>query len=259
MSLEVRAASVKLNGKPVLHTVSLALAPGSFTALVGPNGAGKSTLLSLLSADRVPDSGEVTLENVPLNRWRADQRAVRIAMLPQSSSLRFDFTVIEVVMMGRTPHRPESAGLAQALCERALEMTGTTHLMRRRYLQLSGGEQQRVHLARVLAQLLRADGRWSGFLLLDEPTSNLDWQHQEKVLSAVREFTRGGGGALVSVHDLNLAARHADRMALMHRGQLIAAAAPKDILQPQLLEPVFELPLSVAAFHGAHQLVIRRT
>jgi iron complex transport system ATP-binding protein len=230
--------------KALVAEVSLALRPGELVAVIGPNGAGKSTLLRLLAGELRPDAGRVTLDGQPLAAWNRRALARRRAVLPQSSTLSFAFTAGEVALLGRAPHCGGLDGpLDRAIARRALELAGIGDLAARRYPSLSGGERQRVHLARVLAQLMTAPGEYAGgYLLLDEPVTSLDPSHQHAALALTRDFAARGGGALAILHDVNLAARYADRVVVLAAGRVAAEGAPAEALTPDVLAGVFEMP-----------------
>jgi iron complex transport system ATP-binding protein len=220
--------------------VSLDLARGEVLALVGPNGAGKSTLLKLLAGDLSPSGGEVTLEGRPLARFGAKELALKRALLPQQTILQFAFTARAVVAMGRHPHLGMAGESPEddAVVEAALARTETVPLAERVYPSLSGGEQARVSLARVLAQE-------TPVLLLDEPTAALDLRHQQSVLRIARDLAREGTAVLAVLHDLNLAATYADRIALLDEGKLVADGTPWDVLTEERLSAVFRHPIGV--------------
>jgi iron complex transport system ATP-binding protein len=162
-------------------------------------------------------------------------------VLPQDSTLSAEFTVMEVALLGRTPHSPLRPSVQdREIALAALAATDSLHLVSQRYTTLSGGERQRVHLARVLAQV------WEGadeprYLLLDEPTSSLDPAHQQIVLRAVRRFTEGGGGALAILHDLNLAAQYADEIVLLKHGRVVDCGSPAEVLTPDMIRATFDI------------------
>jgi iron complex transport system ATP-binding protein len=190
--------------------------------------------------------GSVLIENQSLTTWNKRDLAKRRAVLPQRSSLTFGFTAQEVVLMGRTPHLSggESREDYRIVAE-AMQMTRTTHLTERTYTTLSGGEQQRVQLARVLTQIWNND--YTRYLLLDEPTNNLDLSHQHATLSIARQFAERGVGVLTVLHDLNLAAQYADRILVMKAGQVQAEGIPHAVLTPQTIRDTFGLPVMVQA------------
>ena len=226
----------------ILEQVELALEPGEVLVVLGTNGAGKSTLLATLTGELTPSAGQVLLDQRPLASWSAQERARRMAVLPQSSSLAFAFEVHEVVAMGRMPHASGQRRDVEIL-RAAMVAADVSHLATRSYLSLSGGERQRVHLARVLAQVW--DSAEQGCLLLDEPTASLDLAHQHLTLQQAREMASRGLAVLVVLHDLNLAARYADRLLLLHEGRVCAQGAPWEVLQVERLEQVFKVPVRV--------------
>ncbi|MDN7141674.1 heme ABC transporter ATP-binding protein [Pseudomonas sp. JQ170] len=240
----------------VLSNVSLAVQPYQVLGVLGPNGAGKSSLLGALCGELNANQGRVTLDGRDLSHWPGQERAQRLAVLPQISSLGFAFKVEEVVGMGRLPHR---TGLVcdQQIVDAALQAADARHLVGRSYLALSGGERQRVHLARVLAQLW--PGEEGRTLLLDEPTSMLDPLHQHTTLQAVRNFADRGAAVLVILHDLNLAARYCDRILLLEQGRMHALDSPDQALRPDSLKAVFGIDVLVQPHpERGHPLIIAR-
>lgn len=248
--------SVRRGPCTVLAGIDLQLHDGEVLGVLGPNGAGKSTLLAALSGDFPAAQGQVSLDQRPLADWSGPARAQRLAVLPQSSSLEFAFSVEQVVGMGRLPH---SSGQQEdrRIVAAALQAADAQHLSGRNYLALSGGERQRVHLARVLAQV------WPGgagqILLLDEPTSMLDPLHQHTILQAVRDFAGRGAAVLVILHDLNLAARYCDRVLLLQEGRPFLLGTPAEVLAPAPLRAVFGLDVLVQGHpERDHPLIIIR-
>jgi iron complex transport system ATP-binding protein len=247
---------VRRGSRTVLADIDIQLNPGQVLGVLGPNGAGKSTLLAAL-CDELPASvGAVSLDERALADWPGQERARRLAVLPQSSSLNFAFSVNEVVGMGRLPHASGRVRDAEIVAQ-ALEAADALHLAGRSYLALSGGERQRVHLARVLAQL------WPGAegqtLLLDEPTSMLDPLHQHTILQAVRDFAGRGAAVLVILHDLNLAARYCDQLLLLHEGRAHAYGPPDEVLTVDALQAVYGLQVLIQRHpERGHPLIIAR-
>lgn len=240
----------------VLTDTTLELKPGEVLGVLGPNGAGKSTLLGALSGELQADHGSVWLDDRELSQWQGRQRAQRLAVLPQLSTLDFAFRVEEVVGMGRLPYQSGRV-LDDQIVAAALRAADAGHLSGRSYLALSGGERQRVHLARVLAQLW--PGEAGQTLLLDEPTSMLDPLHQHTTLQAVREFADRGAAVLVILHDLNLAARYCDRLLLLDGGRPVALDTPEQVLRPEPLKAVFGLEVLVQQHpERGHPLIIAR-
>ncbi|MBN3860890.1 heme ABC transporter ATP-binding protein [Pseudomonas frederiksbergensis] len=254
--LRTQNLQIRRGRKIVLTDITLALKPGEVLGVLGPNGAGKSTLLGALCGEFQADQGSVWLDERELSQWPRGQRAQRLAVLPQVSTLDFAFRVEEVVGMGRLPYQSGRVRDDEIVAA-ALRAADAGHLSGRSYLALSGGERQRVHLARVLAQL------WPGAagqtLLLDEPTSMLDPLHQHTTLQAVREFADRGAAVLVILHDLNLAARYCDRLLLLEGGRPVALDTPEQVLRPEPLKAVFGLEVLVQSHpERGHPLIIAR-
>lgn len=244
MSLSARHLSLSLSGTPLLKEIDLDVEPGKITTILGPNGAGKTSLLRALIGELAPSTGSITLNGVPIKRVMPMQRARMLAVLPQHSLLNFPFTATEVVMLGRTPHATGVVHDRQVVAE-ALQAVDGDHLAARIYTQLSGGEKQRVHLARVLAQIWEAAAGGDRYLVLDEPTSSFDLAHQQLTLEVVRALARKGVGILMVIHDLNLAARCADHMVLMQGGRIAVSGNPEDVLRPEIIKDVFQVNVSI--------------
>ncbi len=236
--------SLRVADRLLLDDVSLSLEPGSVLAVLGENGAGKTSLLRMLAGELQPDGGAVELLGKPLSQWSAETRAQKLAVLPQQSTLNFPFSVEEVVALGRYPHATGAERDRQIVSE-SLAAVDITHLQQRCYTRLSGGEKQRVHLARVLAQVWQEDGDAARFLLLDEPTAALDLAHQHSVLKVARSVARQGVGVLVILHDLNLAAHYADQLLLLKQGRLLASGAPRHVLNEENIRRCFGVTVTV--------------
>lgn len=244
--IEARQISVKLGRRPVLHDVSVGIAPGEVVSLLGPNGAGKSTLLSVLAGGLRPEQGDVTLDGVPMAQFDAAALAGRRAVFSQQQGLNFGFRVREVVALGRSGQL--GRGDDEEAIDAALEETGAAHLAGRSFQALSGGERQRVHLARVVAQIWPGENCSTNvgrFLLLDEPTNNLDMAHQHGMLTLARTLAQRGIGVLCVLHDPNLAALYSDRVVLMENGRIQASGTPREVLRSDLLEAVYGLAVTV--------------
>jgi iron complex transport system ATP-binding protein len=234
-SLAATDVGVSVRGRWLLRDVALAVAPGEVVALVGPNGAGKSTLLRVLAGDMLPATGRVLLDGRPIGEFRPRELALRRAVLPQQTVLQFAFTAREVVEMGRGPRRGEDD---EAVVATSLARTESSQVAERIFPSLSVGEQARVSLSRVLAQE-------SPLLLLDEPTASLDLRHQQLVMEVARDLAASGAMIVAVLHDLNLAAAHADRIAVLHGGRLVADGTPWETLTESLLTEVFACPIAV--------------
>lgn len=243
---ELRDVWVSYGSRAILRGVSASIEPGRLTVLAGPNGAGKSTLLKVLTGEAKPHAGEAFLDGQPVSLMRPAALAGRRAVLPQSSALAFPFTVLEVVRLGLEARAGVSPATRASAPVAALERVDLAGFGGRHYQQLSGGEQQRVHLARVLCQIGPpvVDGV-ARFLFLDEPTSSLDIRHQIATLEIARDFARAGGGVFAILHDLNLAAAFADRLIVLNHGEIRADGHPREVLTDALVEDVFGVPLYV--------------
>ena len=240
--------TVRIGDATLIQNVSADIRPGRLTAVVGPNGAGKTTLLRVASGEMTPSSGSVRFDDRPLASLPTREQARRRAVLPQHSRLRSSFCVLEVVLMGRTPH-VEGAESSRdwAVAEAALDVVSMGDFAERSFPTLSGGEAQRVHLARALAQIWDSPDDGNRYLLLDEPTASLDLAHQHNVLHTARSLADAGTGVLAVLHDLNLAAQYADRVLLLQEGNGVASGPPAEVFTPEAIYRVFGLPVCVLA------------
>jgi iron complex transport system ATP-binding protein len=232
--LSIRDLDVAIDGHEILSDLGFEIEAGSWIGLVGPNGSGKTTLLRAIGT-HLPFSGTIRLDGRPVEAWGDQERARRLAYVRQAQSVTFDFTVEELVLLGRAPHR----GWLQAYrtddrvrVREALSMVDLEGFAERSVLSLSGGEMQRVFLAQALVQ--EAD-----LLLLDEPTSHLDVHYQFAFMDQVASLVQEGRTALAVFHDLELAARYADRLLVLKRGELVANGPPGSVLTPECLARVF--------------------
>lgn len=241
--LQAIGIEVRARARTLLCEVSLDVAPGEFVAIIGPNGAGKSTLLNALAGDRVLSAGKILLDGRSLPQWNKMELARRRAVLPQHSSVAFDFTGLQIAMLGLLAFRGSlSERQMQALAERALAETEALSFADRPYTVLSGGERQRIQLARVLAQC-DADPASMPFLLLDEPITGLDLSHQHAALASARRRADRGLGVLAVLHDLNMAARYADRVGIVENGRVTNLGPTRETLDPGRLSAVFATPI----------------
>ncbi|MBV0912468.1 heme ABC transporter ATP-binding protein [Anianabacter salinae] len=240
--LEARNITVSLGGRRVLDGIDLVARPGRITAIVGPNGSGKTTLLRALTAD-VPHSGTVSLNGRDTATARPWELAAIRAVLPQASALAFPFTVIEVVRMGL---RSGTSGGREDIAAAALARVGLAEHAHRFFQELSGGEQQRAQLARVLAQVWhpRAHGA-PCWLFLDEPVSSLDIGHQIEVMSIARDYAAAGGGVVAVMHDLNLTALFAEKIAVLSEGRMLAFGSPSEVMTDAVLSHAYGCRLRV--------------
>ncbi len=263
--LQAQGIAVQRGERQILADIDLSLPAGQVIGVLGANGAGKSTLLAALAGELSPSAGSITLNGRPLSAWPAAELARCRAVLPQSPSLQFDLPVATVIGMGAYPHARHTrtgaprtddscdtarAAIAedQRILQRVLALADVQDLYERRYRRLSGGEQQRVHLARVLYQLLLARQGHDEYrvLMLDEPTASLDPRHQLQLLSAVHTLAHEENvAALVIVHDLNLAAGCCDQLLLLGQGRVAACGMPAQVLTPETLRQVYGVEATV--------------
>ncbi len=223
--------------QPCLHDISLSLEPGLFYGLIGPNGSGKSTLLDLLSGYLQPDSGTITLNGRLLESCRRSDLARLLTVVPQSFSFNFDFDVYQTVMMGRHPHiarfsSPQTSDHDQVA--EALRLLGIEQLACRSIRKLSGGEKQRVMIARALAQD-------TAFILLDEVTANLDINHAIAIMQTLKKLVSGGKTVIAALHDLNMALAFCDKVMVLDRGGLQHFGRSEEIINPQVVSDIYQV------------------
>ncbi len=236
--------TVELDGTTVLDGVTLDVVEGEVLVLVGPNGAGKSTLLGVLSGERRPSGGSVTIGGRDVASIRHSELARLRSVLTQENTVSFPFLVSEVVAMGRAPWARTIEGREDVTAvAHAMGAADVHHLSARRYTSLSGGEKARVSLARVLAQQ-------TPVVFLDEPTASLDLRHQEDVMRVARAIAEQGRAVVVVLHDLTLAGAYADRLALLSTGRLEAIGSPADVLTEERVERVYGLPVDLHVVNG---------
>jgi cobalamin transport system ATP-binding protein len=237
----------------VVDQVSLAIAPGDMVGVLGPNGSGKTTLLKMLSGTLTPTAGTIQFDRRPLADWKRRDLARRIALVPQDTHAPFDFTVLDIVLMGRFPHLGAFAleGPADlAIAREALASTGTSAFEDRPFATLSGGEKQRVVIAGALAQSPE-------LLLLDEPTASLDLGHQFDVQQLLTTLNRDRGVTMVlSTHDLNLAAALCGQLILLRSGRVIAQGPTEDVLTPATVRALYGVDADVQRHPTAGHLTV---
>lgn len=232
-TLAIRQLQFSRGPRPILRGIDLSLTAGRITAILGPNGAGKSTLLSCLAGLLAPASGSIELEGQRLEALPAKERARRIAFLPQTAVVAWPIDVRTLVGLGRIPYSGVvSDEQNREAIERAMKMTSVSQWADRVVNELSGGERARVLLARVLA----GTSQW---ILADEPFAGLDPAHQLEAVELLRQFAANGGGVVLTVHDLSLAARIADRVVLLNDGRVIADGPPEEALDAANLRAVY--------------------
>ncbi|HIH01445.1 TPA: heme ABC transporter ATP-binding protein [Thermoplasmata archaeon] len=254
MRIEVSDLSFSFGTSKVLKNVSLSVGDGEFLGLMGPNGSGKTTLLRCLTRYLPADPKAILVDMKPLHVMSDREVATKFAVVPQSSSTDFPFTVKDIVMMGRIPHaHSRLTGASQrdiGLVEEAMSASGCLHLAERPFSELSGGERQRVVIARALAQEPKA-------LLLDEPTVYLDISGQLEMMDLVRRLNRERSLTIIAVlHDINLAARYCDRIALLSQGRLEAVGAPDEVLNPETIQSVYGVEVAVRKDPFTHGIYV---
>jgi ABC-type cobalamin/Fe3+-siderophores transport system ATPase subunit len=251
--LELHAVSVSYGSRQAVKSVDLKVKPGEIVAVIGPNGAGKSTLIKAISGVVPLQSGRILFKNNDITRISPVQRARIMAVVPQAQQLGGAFTVEQAVTLGRTaymnwlgvPSKLDHQKIYQAMQSTKIEDLADRHLA-----ELSGGEQQRVYLARAIAQD-------TPLLLLDEPTSHLDLEHQVSFLSLVRQFVMQNNLAvLLALHDLNQVALYADRVVLLVGGEVKASGKPREVLTPGLIRSAYNLPVKVIEIAEIGSLII---
>jgi ABC-type cobalamin/Fe3+-siderophores transport system ATPase subunit len=250
--LKVESVSTSYGTRMVLKNISFMLDRGQILGVIGPNGTGKSTLIRALGGTIPLRSGRVLLDGQDLSHMKDRERALHMAFVPQAVQMPPAFTAWETVLLGRTPHLNwlgQASEEDEAIASQAMRRTNTLDLAQRRVGELSGGEQQRLLLARALAQA-------TPILIMDEPTSHLDLQYQLSLLDMVQSLAREDGiSVLAALHDLNLVARYADQVALLIDGQLEAFGKPREVLTPTLLSRAYHVPLQVLPI-GAHGIPV---
>lgn len=244
--LAANNVAVSRGGRPVLNGLSMAVQPGRLTAVVGPNGAGKSTLLAALTGLIPFERGSITLDGQAIGAITRQDFARKVSVLQQRFHSTFPFRSFEIVALGRMPHEGRESATATAHhVASAMAATDTTHLADKPCDRLSGGEQQRVFLARAIAQIMPLPSDTPRYLLLDEPTASLDLRHQATTLAFARDVAAQGAGVLAVLHDLNLAAAYADEILVLADGSVAARGAAADVLTAEILSPVYRAPLTI--------------
>ena len=229
--------SLVIRGKKLLDGVNIGLEPGKFTAVVGPNGAGKSTILKVMANEHSVYEGAVLLNGKNIEKYKAKDLSMMRAVLPQSTDVQFAFTVSQIIAMGRHSHRATQRE-NQLVIEEVMTVTGVESFADRQYLSLSGGEKQRVQLARVLAQVWE-ETMYPRYVLLDEPTSSLDIMQQQNIFSLARKACERNIGVMAVVHDLNQAVQFADNLYFMREGRIVISGDAKQVFTKANIEETF--------------------
>jgi iron complex transport system ATP-binding protein len=234
---EASNISLQIRNRKILDDVSISIQPGAFTAVVGANGAGKSSLLKVLANEHTQFNGQVTINGKQSTYYSPKELSLVRAVLPQSSALQFAFSVQQVVMLGRHAHKT-NANVNQQIVDEIMEITGVEHLRDRNVMTLSGGEKQRVHLARVLAQVW-GETVYPRYVLLDEPTSSLDIAQQQNIFALAKQVCQRNIGVMAIVHDLNQAVQFADQLYFMKEGKVVASGEAQKVFTKMNIEETF--------------------
>ena len=241
--IEVQHAGFEVRGRKLLENVSFSVRSREFWAIVGANGAGKSTLIKLLSAELGATSGSVQFHGRDLRQYKLKELARKRAVLAQQNNITLSFTTQEIVLMGRYPfYDADPSRRDLAIVDMCLKKVGIGHLKSRLYPTLSGDEQQRVQVARALAQVWEIE---NGLLLLDEPTTGMDLLHQHETFRLAKELTRKNFAVIAVIHDLNQALQYADRVLMLKSGRTHAIGLPENVLTEQIIQEAFGLPVQI--------------
>ena len=233
----------KVGKKVLVQDISFSLQAGELLVVLGANGAGKSTLFHMLSGDKLPSGGSVTFSGKNLSTYTTAELALKRGVVNQQNLMNMAFTVMEIVLMGRYPHYADSSAQKDLkIANKVMDLTGVTQLANRSYLSLSGGEQQRVQLSRVLAQIWDIEG---ALLLMDEPVSNLDILYQQQTLAIARQLAERGMMVVAILHDINLASQYADRIIMLKGGKKCFDGPPSEVLVANNINEVFDIQADI--------------
>ena len=247
MSLKLESVNLKLDNRQILKDVSIEINEGEIVSVIGPNGAGKSTLLNILTGDINPDSGNTIYDKKSLSQISIQERAFTRSVMSQMQTLVFNFSVKDVIEMGwlQRGNYDFSNNFSKAF-DSITKECNVNNLVNRKFNSLSGGEQRRVHFARTLLQLWRPSrSNDPRYLLLDEPTANLDLSSEMLLMNILKSRSSQNVGVLVILHDLNLASHFADKIAIIKDGEIRAFGEPKDVMKDDFLTSVYEVPITV--------------
>ncbi len=251
--IELRQLSVAYGERQVVHEVDLQIPNHGITALIGPNGAGKSTLLCAVGRLLPRCAGELLIDDIPLEKWRTDALARKLAILRQENHLNMRLTVAELVMLGRHPHnKGRSSTRDYEVVAEALEQVELTDLSSRFLDELSGGQRQRAFVAMTLAQEAH-------YLLLDEPLSALDMRHARELMRRLARTSKEQNiSVVIVIHDVNTAAAYADHIVALKDGRVVATGTPHEVLTPETMHQVFDIEVQVIEVEGAPVVIPKR-
>lgn len=237
--LTINNISLSVNNRPLVKDISFSVKPGELVAITGANGAGKSTLLRLISGDKKPDKGNIIFNDQDISSYTHSQLALKRAMLCQQNLINLDFKVEDIVLMGRYPHYNNIPSVHDMdVVQTAMEAAGIEHLAQRSFLSLSGGEQQRVQLSRLLSQIWDCK---DALVLLDEPLTGLDIQYQQQTMSIAKLLAKKGFIVIAILHDINLAAQYASRIIMLKNGRKWYDGSPGEVINPRSILDIFDI------------------
>lgn len=246
--IEVKELTYQIGKKELLNQLSFEVAPGELLAILGANGAGKSTLMKLLCREISPTKGDILFRGINLRQYKLPELAKQRAVLSQHNTISISFMVNELVMMGRYPHFDQVPGANDmAIVKQVMTETGITHLAGRDYNTLSGGEQQRVQLSRVLAQIYDCP---DACLFLDEPTTGLDLLYQQQIMELARKMANRGYCVICILHDINFASRFADKILMLKHGKKVAMGTPVEVISCENIHETFSINVKLMECEG---------
>ena len=247
MSINIDSVSLNINGVNIIKDISFTMNPGELITILGPNGSGKSTLLRVISGDLLPTKGEVAIDNVPLSDMSFKTQALKRSVMSQSQQILYDYSVQEIIEMGWVDYADSSGvELIKQKCIKAAQDCFVDHLLKRNFNTLSGGEQRRVHFARTLLQIdHQYDSIGNRYMFLDEPTANLDLLFELQLIRLLKAKAEKGIGVLLIIHDLNLASKFSDKIAILKKGKLSAFGEPFEVFKSKTLSDIFGLAMDV--------------
>ena len=247
MSISIDSVSLNINGANIIKDISFTMNPGELITILGPNGSGKSTLLRVISGDLLPTKGEVAIDNVPLSNMSFKTQALKRSVMSQSQQILYDYSVQEIIEMGWVDYADNgSVEIIKQKCIKVAEECFVDHLMKRNFNTLSGGEQRRVHFARTLLQIdHQYDSIENRYMFLDEPTANLDLLFELQLIRLLKAKAEKGIGVLLIIHDLNLASKFSDKIAILKKGKLSAFGEPLEVFKSKTLSDIFGLAMDV--------------
>ena len=254
--LEIKSIFFKIKDKVILDDISLHVESGDMVSIIGPNGSGKTTILKAISNEISITDGEINFINKNISDWDLNDFANKKAVLSQSNNLVFPFSVIDIVKMGRFPLKNKGNQIEENnLCKKILNIFDLDDYVNQNYITLSGGEKQRVQLARVIAQIW-SDDYSKKILILDEPTSYLDIKHQHLLFQFLKELNKKGLTIIMVLHDLNHALLNSNKIVVLKDSKLISFGETKNIITEELIKKVFEIDLKLINYKGSDTPII---